>query len=74
MITNSQPPKAFLVTGNTPTDINQHLATALAAARDEAIQEGQGGLLLTRSGPAQYTIAVSSDVPYGQTKEQDNWR
>ena len=53
------------------------LETALNAAADlvmnAAIGEGRHGVLITRFGPACFTVAVSADVPYGLTRESEQW-
>jgi len=63
----------FRITGHTPAAIDEELNTACEAAREHAVREGRNGLLVTRHGPDLYTVAVSSNVPYGQTREHDRW-
>jgi hypothetical protein len=31
------------------------------------------GMLVTRTGPGTFTVDLSSDVPYGTTKEATTW-
>jgi len=38
-------------------------------AREQAMQEGRHGILVTQHGYTSYTVAVSRDVPFGQTLE-----
>ena len=63
----------FQVTGVTPALLDEDLNAALDAALAQAVGEGRRGLLVTRHGPDRYTVIVTSEVPYGQTREHDSW-
>lgn len=63
----------FRITGDTPAAIDEELNAACEAARAHAVREGRNGLLVTRHGPDHYTVSISSNVPYGQTREHDGW-
>jgi hypothetical protein len=34
-----------------------------------AVEEGTHGILVTKTGPGQFTVELSEDVPYGVTEE-----
>ena len=46
------------------------LNAAVDIAREHAMTEGRHGILVTQHGYTRYTVAVSRDVPYGQTHER----
>lgn len=37
------------------------------------MQERRHGVLVTQTGFSRYTVAVSRDVPYGETRELRQW-
>jgi hypothetical protein len=39
-------------------------------AREHAVKESRHGILVTQHSYSSYTVAVSRDVPYGQTHER----
>ncbi len=47
------------------------LNAAVAAMREQAIIDGQQGILVTRHTPETYTIELSKSVPFGFTHEHD---
>jgi hypothetical protein len=49
--------------------IESDLNTAVDIVRTQAMRERRQGILVTQHGYATYTVAVSRDVPYGQTHE-----
>jgi hypothetical protein len=61
----------YHVTADKPQLIDQDLNAAVAIAQQQAIKGGRHGILVTRHGPASFTVAVSADVPYGITQERD---
>ena len=61
----------YRVTGDTPRMVSEDLNAAVELAQQHAIREGKHGVLVTRHGPASFTVAVSGDVPYGITLERD---
>ena len=46
---------------------------AVDIALRHAMQERRHGVLVTQTGFSTYTVAVSRDVPYGDTREQRRW-
>jgi hypothetical protein len=61
--------RIYRVTGDRPRLIEEELNAAVELARQQAIKEGRHGILITRHTPASFTVAVSTDVPYGITRE-----
>lgn len=57
------------ITGYDPHTIENRLNTAVEIAREHAMQQGLYGILVTQHGYTRYTVAVSRDVPFGQTLE-----
>lgn len=47
------------------------LDSAVAKIREQAMVGGQRGILVTRYTPGFFTVALSDEVPYGSTFEQD---
>ena len=47
----------------------RQLDEAEEAIRANAIREGCRGILVTREGPGVFTVTLSSDVPFGITRE-----
>jgi hypothetical protein len=50
--------------------VENDLNAAVETARGQAMKESRHGILVTRHGYTSYRIAVSRDVPYGQTHER----
>lgn len=71
MITTIDPGRYFHVTGATPTAIEDSINAAVDMARDHSMREGRQGILVTRHDPCLYTVALSTDVPYGLIIERD---
>jgi hypothetical protein len=61
----------YHVTADEPQLIAERLDAAEKLAQVRALSEGTHGILVTRHGPASFTVALSSDVPYGTTQERD---
>lgn len=59
------------ITAHDPDTVEDDLNTAVEIARGHAMKEGRHGILVTQRNYTTYTVAVSRDVPYGQTHE---WR
>lgn len=55
-----------------PETIEKDLNAAEEIVRGHAI-ERRHGILVTQHGYASYTVAVSRDVPFGQTQEKREW-
>lgn len=62
------------VTAFDPTAIENDLNTAEKIVREQAMQGGRHGVLVTQHSHTSYTVAVSRDVPYGLTQERRQWR
>jgi len=58
------------ITAYDPHTVENDLNTAVDMAREHAMQEGRHGILVTQHGYTSYTVAVSRDVPFGQTHER----
>lgn len=61
----------YLVEANEPHHIDRELNAAVDAALEHAMKDGRYGILVTRHGHATFTVALSADVPYGQTMEEN---
>jgi hypothetical protein len=69
MITIIKAGREYHVTGDSPQSIQEDLDSAVELARDEALKDGRHGVLVTRLGPASFTVTLSAEVPYGTTQE-----
>ena len=58
------------ITAHDPDTVENDLNTAVEMAREHAIKESRHGILVTQHSYTSYTVAVSRDVPYGQTYER----
>jgi hypothetical protein len=58
------------ITAHDPDTIENDLNAAVEIAREQAMKECRHGILVTQHGYTRYTVAVSRDVPYGQTHER----
>jgi hypothetical protein len=58
------------ITAHDPDTIENDLNSAVDIARTRAMQDRRHGILVTQHDYTTYTVAVSRDVPYGQTHEQ----
>lgn len=72
MITTTETGRTYRVTGDKARIVTADLNAAVELAQQHAIGEGKHGVLVTRHGPACYTVAVSADVPYGITQEREH--
>ena len=62
------------ITAHDPATVENDLNTAVDMAREHAMQESRHGILVTQHDFTSYTVAVSRDVPYGQTHERRDQR
>lgn len=62
------------VTGQDPDVIQDNLTAAVEAAREQAMLAGGYGIVVTQHASDSFTVALSADVPYGQTREQRQFR
>ena len=58
------------VIAHDPDTVENDLNAAVEIAREHAMKECRHGILVTQHGYTSYTVAVSRDVPYGQTHER----
>ncbi|KRE68670.1 hypothetical protein ASG92_02100 [Arthrobacter sp. Soil736] len=58
------------ITAHDPDTVENDLNAAVEIAREQAMKECRHGILVTQHGYTSYTVAVSRDVPYGQTHER----
>ncbi|MEO5318729.1 hypothetical protein PV761_09105 [Arthrobacter sp. CC3] len=70
MISTIEAGRTFFVEATDPRLIDAELSTAVEQARQHAMQEGRCGILVTRLGNTTFTVAVSEDVPFGETLER----
>jgi hypothetical protein len=70
MISTIEVGRTFFVEGNDPHIIEADLNAAVEQARQHAMEGGRHGILVTRHGHTTFTVAVSEDVPFGQTQER----
>jgi hypothetical protein len=52
-----------------PLEAEEHLNAAIAELQRLAMAERRQGILITRTAPGCYTVALSDLVPFGQTLE-----
>lgn len=71
VITTTETGRIYRVTGDKVRIVNADLNAAVELAQQRAIGEGKHGVLVTRHGPACFTVAVSAEVPYGVTQERE---
>jgi hypothetical protein len=71
MIRTTENGRCCGVTGDEPHLIEGDLNAAVELAQQQALNEGRPGILVTRHGPASFTVAVSADVPFGITREHE---
>jgi len=69
MITTIKAGRTYHVTGDSPQSIQEDLDSAVELVRRQAMDEGEPGILVTRLGPASFTVTLSAEVPYGTTQE-----
>ena len=69
MISTIEAGRTFFIEANDPRLIEEALDTAEKTAMQQAMEEGRHGVLITRHGYTTFTVAVSVQVPYGQTLE-----
>lgn len=61
------------ITASDPATIENDLNCAVDIALRHAMQERRHGVLVTQTGYTTYTVAVSREVPYGETHELRQW-
>lgn len=53
--------------------MERKLDEAVDAARARAMHEGRQGILVTRHDYGVLTVTLSDAVPFGQTREHEDW-
>lgn len=64
---------AIAVTASDHAGMERHLEEAVKALRARAIPEERKGILVTRHDYGSFTVSLSESVPYGQTREHQDW-
>lgn len=54
-------------------NMDRQLDEAVSAARTVAMRGGRQGILVTRHGHDSFTVALSDTVPFGLTRELQEW-
>ncbi|KQR62719.1 hypothetical protein ASF98_14100 [Arthrobacter sp. Leaf337] len=70
MIRTIEAGRTYFVESTDPRLIDTELSAAVEQARQHAMEEGRCGILVTRLGHTTFTVAVSEDVPFGETLER----
>lgn len=61
------------ITAHDPGTIETELNTAVETVLTQAMREHLRGILVTQHEYDRYTVALSLDVPYGETHERREW-
>jgi hypothetical protein len=61
------------VTATDRASVDRLLDEAVTAARTLAMREGRQGILVIRHDYGSFTVALSSAVPFGLTREHQDW-
>lgn len=61
------------VTATDRASMEHHLDEAVAVARRLAMKERRQGILVTRHDFGSFTVALNDVVPFGLTREHQNW-
>ncbi|WAH98228.1 hypothetical protein [Arthrobacter sp. MMS18-M83] len=67
-----EPGRTYFVEANKPDLIDKDLNEAVDLALEYAMKAGQYGILVTRHGHSTFTVAVSAEVPFRQTREENS--
>lgn len=67
------PDLTLAVTVTNRASLERQLDEAVTAARERAMRERCRGILVTRHGPHCFTVELSETVPFGLTRERQNW-
>lgn len=59
------------VSPETRSERDIRLNAAIDMAMSIATKDRSGGILITRHAPAHFTVAITSEVPYGQVREAE---
>ncbi|MCW2763711.1 MAG: hypothetical protein JWR85_3912 [Marmoricola sp.] len=69
---NNSPEKSITLTISQRSELEHRLDAAVAELLGPAKKLSQG-VLVTRLGPASFTVCLSEQVPYGTTVERVAW-
>lgn len=61
------------VTARDRASLEGQLDEAVTAAMTRAMRDGSQGILVTQHNYDSYTVALSDDVPFGLTREHQDW-
>jgi hypothetical protein len=64
---------AIAVTAIDRASMERRLNEAVTAAMTRAMQEGRQGILVTQHDYDSFTVSLSDDVPFGLTRELQEW-
>ncbi len=62
-------PPPIMIHLDSTARMNEELTTAEALMRSHALRRRDCGILVTRHTDTMFTVALSTDVPFGTTKE-----
>lgn len=57
------------ITATTADEAQRLLDIVVEELLRHAVEDGTHGILVTKTGPGQFTVELSEDVPYGVTEE-----
>ncbi|WP_427008544.1 hypothetical protein [Pseudarthrobacter sp. H2] len=69
-MTTAEAPLVLEVMTDGPRQIDAQLTAAVDAALEMAMESRQFGILVTRHDDTKFTVALSHEVPFGQTIER----
>ncbi|MFB0839038.1 MULTISPECIES: hypothetical protein [unclassified Arthrobacter] len=69
MFTTAQAVGTYVVKGDNPQSIQEDISAAVDIAHQQAMKDGQHGILVTGLGSGSFTVARTKKVPYGTTQE-----
>lgn len=72
-MTNTNAQVVLEITATDRETLERDLDRAELLARQEAMRERKGGVLITRHTQRHFTIAVCESVPFGLTRELSSW-
>ena len=64
---------AITVTVTDRFSLENQLDAAVSAVRERTTGERRRGILVTRHGANEFTVALSDSVPFGMTQENHAW-
>jgi hypothetical protein len=70
---STAPDLTLKVTATDRPSMDDQLDEAVATLRTRALSERREGILVTRHGHDSFTVALSGTVPFGVTREYQDW-